>query len=570
MIVTPETWNYDAIKLAEADTISFDTETTGLLESDRPFSVAMATKHTEFYFDNRVIPDRAIEDLMPVISGIAVRLQNAKFDMRMALNQGWCDTTSWGSIQDTEVLGRLVRNDHLAYGLAHQAKRYGYEKLGDAKDWLKKNKLKENEYNKIPMDIISTYAMRDARVTYDLIDKMEADLDPMSKPVWDMEQRLTPVCFKMERRGLLINRVYTEEARDEEKRLILEAKSQFHLATGQVHDNSKSQLIDVFTKAGEIIPKTKKGNDSLTDDILESFTSPIAKLVQKIRYHEKRLSTYYLAFLEYAGPDDVVHADIRQAGTRTGRFSYRDPNLQNLPKDEHSEDRYVVRGCFVPRPGYVFVAIDYSQQEYRLMLAYSKHRRMIEAVMNGTDVHQATADLVGITRSYAKTLNFAILYGAGADKIAGMLGISVAAAKALKDKYFNKLLEVEKLIDDVIRTGKGRGYVYNWFGRKLFINHPDFAYALPNHIMQGGGADICKLGMLACDSILSGFDAHMVLQVHDALYFEMKESDMKDLIPKLCKAMIDVFPGKNGMMMAVDVKWSRTSLAERDLQSWQS
>ena len=557
--------------LRGAPEIALDTETNGLYEQHRPFALIASNHSRSFYFDNRILPDSAIRKVTTeILNYVPTKIfQNAKFDLKMAGKQ-W-GLTTFGSIEDTEILGRLVRNDHLKYSLADQAKREGlYKSRDEVETFIKKNKIKKEEtgYSQVPLGILAPYALNDGSVTLQLKNKLLPQLDPRSFPVWEMEKLLTKVCYKMERVGAMIDRTYTQAAKEYDERLIREAKHQFHLATGTVYDNKKSTLVDIFKKAGEIIPKTEKGNDSFTDDVLESFTSPAAKLVQKIRFYEKRVSTYYDNFLALADENDVIHPDMRQAGTVTGRFAYRDPNLQNLPKDEDSVEQFVVRGCFKPRPGYVLVAMDYKQQEYRLMLAYAKHYRLIEAVMGGADVHQAMADMVGIKRSEAKTLNFAILYGAGVGKIAAMLGISYEAAKALKDKYFARLLEVKLFINHVIRKGESRGYIYNWLGRKLFINHRDFAYKLPNHLIQGGGADICKTAMVGVDDLIQQFDCNMVLQVHDALYFEMKKEDMPVLIPQIKTIMVDSFPSKNGMLMAVDVKWSEKSLAERDMIEW--
>lgn len=567
MIITPGTIDQTLGYIKAAQAVSLDCETSGLKQTDRPFAAIIATDLGKYYLDNRVLPDNAIIEVIQSLKGKTVRYQNAKFDMRMCEAQ-WAPIEA-GVIEDTEVLGRLCRNDHMSYSMKSQAPRYGMYKSDAAEKYLKDHKLGV-DYTKIPIDVISEYALQDARVTYDLVDAMLPTLDTKSQPVWDMEKKLTHVLYKMERTGILLDKDYTEKAAVEEERLIAESKSQFHMATGVVFDNKKSTLIEIFRKGGDIIPKTDKGNDQLDSDALESFKSPSAKIVQRIRYHEKRLSTYYSSFLELVQPSGLIHADIRQAGTTTGRLSYRDPNLQNMSKDEGSTDKYVVRGCFKPRDGYVFLAKDYKQQEYRLMLAYANHSGMIQAVMNGMDVHQATANLVGITRTYAKTLNFAILYGAGASKIAGMLGISMAQAATLKNRYFSKLIEVEQLIFNISDAGKRRGHVYNWLGRKLCINHKDFAYTLPNHIIQGGGADICKLAMLACADVVKEFDAKLILQVHDALYFEVRQADMIEINSRLTLAMESVFPAKNGMAMKVDTKWSDKSLAERDLQEWTS
>jgi DNA polymerase-1 len=582
VIVTPETLEEAVSVLAGKPKLALDCETSGLREHDRPFSVIIADRDSSYYFDNRLLRDSSIYNVIKdlIRRDTTVAMQNAKFDMRMVGHQ-WC-SVAHAQVEDTEVLGRLVRNDHFTYGLDAQVKRnLGLEKSDEAMKYIAANKLftmqtspykdkreKLLHFDQIPMEVISAYAIKDARLTYDLHSKLIDQLDLKSVPVWQNEKELTKVCYAMERRGITVNVDYTKQALEYESGLIREAKNQFHMATGQVYDNKKTTLVEIFKKAGETVPLTEKGNDQLTDDVLESFTSPAAKLVQKIRFHEKRISTYYSSFLELSDSNNVIHADMRQAGTTTGRFSYREPNLQNIPKEEDSTDQFVVRGCFKPRPGYAFVSMDYKQQEYRLMLAYAKHTELIRQVMGGADVHQATADLVGISRKHAKTLNFAILYGAGAEKIAWMLGITIQEAAALKKKYFDKLLEVEKLIFDITKIGGARGYVYNWLGRKLCISNRDFSYTLPNHLIQSGGADICKLAMVGCHDYLRNYDSSMVLQIHDAIVFEMKLDEMDHLIPRLKKIMIDVFPGKNGMRMDVDVTVSNVSLAERDMVTW--
>ncbi len=574
--------------LAAEKTISFDTETSGLLETDRPFALALATSNAQFYLDRRVLTDPYFKHVISLLEEKDKDLigQNIKFDLRM-MHAQWGFTPK-GCLKDTEILGRLVKNDHLSYGLDAQAKRYGMEKSKEVEEYITKHKLytqtqskyktkkvKRLHFDEVPMDIMGRYALQDARITYDLHEKLIMDLDPISYPIWTMEQALTPICFQMERTGIKVDVPYTERALCYEESLIREAKSQFLLATGKQYDNSKALLVEVFIAAGEVIKKTDKGNDQLTDDDLEKFTSPAAKIVQKIRFHEKRVSTYYSSFMELKDDQDIIHPDMRQAGTTTGRFSYREPNLQNVPKEDGSKDAFVVRGCFRPREGNIFVSMDFKQQEYRLMLSYANHRKLICEVMDGADVHQATADLVGVSRNVAKTLNFAILYGAGADKLSGMLGISKSESSELRNRYFNSIIEVEDLIFNITKKGQGRGYVYNWLGRKLnrtivstSKGTVDFAYKLPNHLIQGGGADICKTAMVRCAEILQGYDTKMMLQIHDAIVFEGPKKELEELAPGLKKAMIESWPIKNGMAMDIDIAWSDKSLAERDMKPW--
>ncbi len=565
-------------------TLSLDTESTGLSEKDRPFALIVSDGVNTDYLDERVHSREQIARQIDALMGCRTLIaQNAKFDLRMLQHWGFDLAKYGGKVADTAVLGRLVRNDHMSYSLADAGARIGFPKSDEVKKYIGKHHLytfrnsqykskraKDMHFDRVPIDIMERYAKNDAYVTFKLYEKLLPQLDPRSVDVWEMECALTPVLFDMERAGIRVNVPYVERAIEHEMGLIREAKSQFLLATGREYDNSKTMLVEVFSAAGETIRKTSKGNDSLTDDDLERFTSPAAQLVQRIRHHEKRVGTYYSSFIELRDSDDILHADIWQSGTTTGRLSYRDPNLQNCPKEEDSVEPFVVRGSFMPREGNIFVSIDYKQQEYRLMLAYAKHRRLIEEVMAGKDVHQATADLVRISRHQAKTLNFAILYGAGPDKISQMLGISIYEARILREKYFNSLMEVEQLIFNIVKRGQGCGFVFNWFGRKLHINHRDFAYKLPNYVMQGGGADICKLAMVSCSRLLGGTDIKMVLQVHDALIFEGPKEQFKKILPDITKAMNDVFPEKAGMRMDVDVTWSAESLAERQMAPWEA
>jgi DNA polymerase-1 len=266
----------------------------------------------------------------------------------------------------------------------------------------------------------------------------------------------------------------------------------------------------------------------------------------------------------------VVRANMRQAGTETGRFSYSNPNLQNLPKEDEPEDLqkpYLVRGCFTPRAGMVYVAKDYEQQEYRLMLDYAGATKLIDAVMGGMDVHQATAQLVGVTRKQAKTLNFAILYGAGADTIAAQLGIPRIEAQHLKDKYFSRIPEVERLIWNVTMTGKQRGYVRNWFGRKCYIANPQWAYILPNHLIQGGCADVIKIAMNRIQAKIEEdkVPVYMLLNVHDELLFEMDPSYIGYVDEVITPIMEQVYTPKRGMKLTTSSSHSFKSYSAKDM-----
>lgn len=583
MRVTPENLGEVLEHLAGQKILALDTETTGLSETDRPFAFIVADAASEYYFDERVIPWKTPEyrqDFAPLFDSDQRLwiLQNAKFDMRMMRSVGF---EIGGTVCDIVVLARLVRNDHMLYSLDAQAKRYGWAKGQDKiKQYIKDHDLfevrrdffgvesKHPRYDKVPLELMEEYACLDSRLTFDLRAKYATQLPQASWPVVDNEARLTKVCFDMERRGLLLNKSYTMKARAYEMEKLSEAKEEYMQLTGVAFVNS-AKSFQKWLGERYSLPQTDAGNPSLTDDvletILESATGDIvqaAKLIQKIRHYDRRINTYYDGYLNAVDSKGIIHPTMWQAGTKTGRFSYSDPNLQNIPKEEKSAAPYVVRGCFMPRPGTVFVSFDYSQMEYRIMAAYANEEAIIKRVMAGEDFHAVAASLFGVERTPAKTINFAVLYGAGDEKLARMLGISIQEAKRLKLKYFMALPRVERLIDKIKSTGKARGYVTNWFGRNLYAA-PEHVYALPNHLIQSGGADVVKVAMVR---IAEEFpDIPMVLQVHDQLVFEVRP-DQYIFLPRIKEIMEQAFPTMNGMSLKVDVEWSATSLACRDMK----
>lgn len=565
-----------ARSLATETTLALDTETTGLEWRDTPFMATISTATKDYVIPSRFLSALALAWQAPLITW---RFKNPNFDLNMLRKVG---IELAGRCEDLTMYARVERNDLFGkgqYSLDSIAKRNGRVKLDIVEKYIKEHglfeerttvlgeKYKAKRFDRVPADVMNQYAANDSRITYDLIEDIIPKLDEKQLGIIDIESRLIPMCHFMEYHGARVDIQYTEDARASEKHNLINDELKFRELTGVPFVDSAKTLEPVFTKHGLHIHRTAKGNASFTDDVLESYNSEIASTVRSIRTRSKIISTYYDNILNMADRTTnhyaVIHPSMWQAGTRTRRFSYSEPNLQNLPKDEKSTETYVVRGCFVPRPDRIFVSLDYSQQEYRLMLAYANEAQLIKKVMAGADVHQATADLVGVSRSYAKTLNFAILYGAGPDKIAAMLGITPKEAAKLKLEYFGALPRVEKFIDSVIRVGRARGYVTNWAGYRLYADR-EFAYALPNHLIQSGGADIIKRAMVKLweDGYVTDYRLP-VMQIHDQLVFDTENDNGFD---KIIKVMEDIFPEKNGMKMKVDYSWSDKSFATRDLK----
>jgi DNA polymerase-1 len=298
---------------------------------------------------------------------------------------------------------------------------------------------------------------------------------------------------------------------------------------------SPKQLKELFDALGETYSYTEKGNACFDADALERSQSPIAKLILKYRYHYKRAHTYFENFIWLADINGAIHCDLQQPGTETGRLSCWAPNLQNVSKTADKEEKdFPVRRCFIPRPGFFFADLDYQAAEYRMMLDYAGETTLIEKIKAGVDVHTATQEEMGIdSRHEAKTFNFALLYGAGLQRIADMLKITPEEAKERKARYFSKLGGVKRFIFNVRDAANARGFVINWAGRMLKYTR-DTSFKAPNGLIQGGVGDLGKGAIIAADKMLSShetmrspshYKSKLLLQVHDSLLFEIAEEE---------------------------------------------
>lgn len=591
MIVTAADLDSIKLELHKPQRLSFDTETYGLLRSDRMFSLIIGSRDMSYYFNFKDYPEEGVLSLprealsflkdLFANKNIYWYAQNAKFDLWRLYVEG---IEVAGEVFCTEAMGRVLKNNHMKYSLAESAKRIGFAKDMSVDEYITKNKLitkvdipgkdKQLElrhYDKVPFAMISSYGKVDAEVTYKLGEYLREEIFKNDKlyAVYLNELELTKSVFEMEKTGVRIDPGYIMRAWRHEERLILEAKAQFLELTGQEYTTSRATLVQIFQQFGDTVELNENKNYVLDKEALAKLKSPAAKIVQKIRYYEKRISSFYSKFMHFRDSENVIRPDFRQGGTETGRFSMRDPNLQQLSKkdknlEEDGSEVFSVRGCFVPRPGTCFVQLDYSQQEYRLMADYANERKLIAKIMDGMDVHQATADLVGVTRDHAKTLSFGILYGCSAQVLADMLKIKKIEAEILKRRYLDALPNIENFAVMVAGKGRARGYIYNWLGRHCYLANKDWAYILPNHLIQGSGADVMKVAINKTVKLLANYKSRAILTVHDSLLLEMVPEEF-NLIPEIKKIFEMIYPAKHGIVLTCDVEHSWKSLSPKDM-----
>lgn len=570
--------------ISGAQKCALDTETYGLRYDDRLFSISVSTPEEDYYFNFKQYPGLS-EDyvllrehavmLADAIRGKRIYMVNAKFDMHKCDHEGAVIESAW----DASAVERVIKNNLLEYSLNSMAKRnLNKEKDSKVEEFIlhnglyrdvgiegKKKKDRVMYFDQVPFDIISKYACTDSRLTLEIGMKQEKEIPEELNKVVENELSLTTTLFHMEKRGVKLDADYAHKGLLYELSENNKVQGEFLRECGFNYDEAgmKKRLVDRLKKDGVDVPKTDKGNDSLTDSFLGSLDHPVAKLIQKIRKHTMYAGTFYGSFLYYKDKDNLIHANARQGGTETGRMSYSSPNLQQVPKEDEGEFAHYVRKCFVPRE--TFVMIDYDQQEYRLMLDYAGETKLIKKVLEGLDVHQATAEMLGITRKQAKQINFSLLYGSGVLKLAEALGVEVKEATQMKQMYFRKLPNIERFIQRVIRVGKQRGYIKNYMGRHCHISDPEYAYILPNHLIQGSCADIVKLAMNQIHAKYTKALGYipMILQVHDELLFDIKEVHY-DILKDVIGIMEGAYKPQNGLGLTVSVDHSRVSWAHID------
>lgn len=370
-----------------------------------------------------------------------------------------------------------------------------------------------------------------------------------------IEMPLVPVLAKMERAGMLVDPDRLHSLSEGLATQITEVERSIRDLAGDETFNIGSPmqlshvLFDVMGLPTKGLKKTKRGYYSTNAKVLSDLARDheIARLILDWREKSKIKSTY----LDTLGPlrrgDGRVHTTYNQTITATGRLSSSDPNLQNIPT--RSELGRTVKTAFSAGEGSVFLAVDYSQIELRLLAHLSGDEHLVRAFNEGEDFHAETAARVfGVPvsevtpdlRSRAKAVNFGIVYGQQAYGLSQSLHISMAEARDMIDRYYEAYPGVRTFLDNVVARAKQTGYAETMYGRRRHI--PELKAKNPqlrgfgertamNHPMQGTAADIIKIAMARVSRRLEeeGFAAHMILQVHDELDFECPIDEVERL-----------------------------------------
>ena len=546
MADTPEERQALMQVLMQAKAVSMDTETTGTEALDaRLVGMSFAVEEGEAWYVPVVQDENIVEEFRPFYEcpDILKVGQNIKYDLQVLRNYG---IRLAGPMADTMIAHYLLHPE-MRHGMDYLAEAYLRYRTIPITELIGSGKQQKSMADLSPEEI-RVYACEDADITLRLHHLFlpqlkEQNLLPLFE---DLEMPLVAVLAEMERNGVCLDTAALHETSGKFTRLMEDLEKEIHALAGmEFNIASPKQVGEVLFDRLQITSKPKKtktGQYVTSEDVLESLRSkhPIVEKILEHRSVKKLLGTYVDALPLLINPrTGHIHTNFNQTITTTGRLSSSNPNLQNIPvRDAMGKE---VRKAFVSCPGDLFFSADYSQIELRIMAHLSQDTNLIDAFMQGHDIHTATAakifkkELSEVTadeRRKAKTANFGIIYGISAFGLAERMGVSRTEAKQLIDEYFITYPGVKAYMDRSIAMAREEGFTTTLWQRRCYL--PDInshnatvrGYAERNAInapIQGTAADIIKVAMVRIHKRMQaeGVQSRMILQVHDELNFSV-------------------------------------------------
>ena len=496
--------------------------------------------------------DEVLDALRPLLedASFEVICQNGSYELRVFQKYG---ITLQALRFDTMLAAWLLEPNRRRHGLDALAVEYLQESTILYTEVCGSGK-KQITFDQVPVEQALAYAAEDADMTLRLADYLlprlrEHQLDGL---LFEMELPLSRVLAKMETEGIRVEPATLRGLSEEFTARLADIEREIYDVAG--HEfliSSPTQLrVVLFEELGLPVIKRTKTGPSTDQDVLEKLSEEheLPRLIVDYRHLAKLRSTYVDALPELIHPQTGrVHTSFNQAATSTGRLSSSDPNLQNIPV--RSEDGRRIRRAFVPREGWVLLAGDYSQIELRMLAHMSGDPVLVGAFQKGEDIHRRTAsEVFGVAldavtsdqRAAAKAINFGLIYGMGARRLASELGISQGEASRYIEQYFERIARVKPFLDGLVKSALEKGYAETIAGRRRplpeLFSSQKMMRAMGDRLamnapIQGSAADLIKVAMIRIQARIDeeGLSSRMLLQVHDELVFESPASEVDRL-----------------------------------------
>ena len=483
-----------------------------------------------------------------------------------------------GMIVDTMIAGSLVDENRFRYDLGSMGRDYVGRGKNEAvlaetaKEWGIDAK---SEMYKLPAMYVGAYAEADAQLTLDLWQEMKKEIINQDiEDIFKLETELFPCLVDMRFLGV---RVDTEAAYELKQKLLAEEKECLHIVQKETGVDTQiwaaRSIAQVFEKLHLPFDRTEKTNSpSFTKNFLQNHPHPMVQKIARAREINKAHTTFIDTIIKHEHKGRI-YAEINQlrsdsGGTVTGRFSYANPNLQQIPA-RNKELGPMIRSLFIPEQDCKWGVFDYSQQEPRLVVHYAALQNMyavgdvLDAYNDGNaDFHKIVAEMANIPREQAKTINLGLFYGMGKNKLQAELGVNKETAQELFRQYHSRVPFVKQLMDSVMARAQDRGRVRTLLGRlcRFHLWEPNqfgihkplphdaalaehgpgirraYTYKALNRLIQGSAADMTKKAMI--DLYKEGITPH--IQVHDELDISVESKAHADKIKEIMESAVQL------------------------------
>jgi DNA polymerase I-like protein with 3'-5' exonuclease and polymerase domains len=584
--------------LRQVDEIAIDLETKdpdllkkgsgSVIGNGEVIGIAVATKHFKGYFPiaheggGNMDRSRVMSWLKDILEAPSTKIfHNAIYDVCWLRSMGLKIN---GDIACTMIAAALTDENRFRYDLNSLSWHYlGYGKneaaLAEAaEEWGIDPK---SEMYKLPAMHVGAYAERDAEVTFGLWQEMKKEIINQDlEDIFDLESDLFHCLVDMRFKGV---RVDVERAHEMKKELIAQERDLLHKIKGETNIDTQiwaaRSIANVFDMLRLEYPRTEKtASPSFTKNFLQEHKHPVVRMIAQAREINKAHTTFIDSILRYEHKGRI-HAEINQlrsqtGGTVTGRFSYQNPNLQQIPA-RNKDLGPKIRSLFIPEEGHRWGVFDYSQQEPRLVVHYASLYKLpsvydvVDAYQNdaSSDFHQTVADMAEIPRTQAKTINLGLFYGMGKAKLQAELGVTKDKAVDLFNTYHSRVPFVKQLMEKASNRAQDRGQIRtllgrlcrfhlwepNQFGMHKALPHEEalrehgpgirraYTYKALNKLIQGSAADMTKKAML--ELYKEGIVPH--IQIHDELDLSIEDdAQAKKIIEIMEEAVTLEVPNK--------------------------
>ena len=500
--------------------------------------LALATEDREWYFPWTDATSRFLFDL-PVRDFIT---QNGLYDY------DWLGFVPQGRMWDTKIAEALLDSNKFKFNLDSLAKKYLKESKGDdeitsyaqSKGWLSRGHDAQEFLKDMPVELVGRYAMKDVRQTFDIFSKQRPLLEDQNlEVVFDLETRLLKPVLQMIRNGV---RIDEEALHRTSVHYQMQQEALEHSIRGivgpRMNINSGKQLAEFYDRKGWSYRLTDKGNPSFGKAELETHDNELAPILMQYRKIEKLRNSFIDALPKFI-VNGRIHAGINtvkgdSGGTETGRFSYYNPNFQQIPSRD-PEAKKLLRGVFLPEEGELWYKPDYSSEEPRITAHYaigpgsdeirSLYNRdprfdiytHFARVTNYHGFAGATPEEQKKIRSLFKTIVLGVNYGMGKDKLIKSLGLTSAEGDRFLSLFHRSFPFLKQTMQLATKVGERRGWVKTLLGRRRRFDKRDFAYKGLNSVVQGSAGDIMKKAMV--DAYEAGIFKEItpLITVHDEL-----------------------------------------------------